>query len=124
MKFYHCAHCGNIIAYINESGVPVVCCGEKMQELIPNSSGAAVEKHLPVVEQEDGKVTVRLSSQQHPMTEAHSIQWIALECRQGNQRKQLAPTDAPEAVFMLASGDEVIAAYAYCNLHGLWRTSC
>jgi len=122
MKFYVCAHCGNIIAYAHASGVSVVCCGEKMGELVPNTTEAAHEKPLPVISVSGTSVTVKVGSVEHPMTEAHSIQWIALETKQGNQRKELKPGDKPEAVFAMVEGDEVVAAYAYCNLHGLWKT--
>lgn len=121
MKFYVCRHCGNIIAYVKSSGVPVVCCGEKMQELIPNSTDAAVEKHVPVIQVEGNHVTVCIGSAAHPMTEAHFIEWIALETNKGNQRKCLVPGDAPKAEFMLNDGETVKTAFAYCNLHGLWK---
>ncbi len=120
-KFLKCAHCGNIIAFVEDKGVPVICCGEKMQELVPNTTDAAVEKHVPVCTVEGNKVTVEVSSVAHPMTEEHWIQWISLETKQGNQRKILTPQDAPKAEFMICDGDEVVAAYAYCNLHGLWK---
>ena len=67
MKFYICNHCGNIIAYVKSSGVPVVCCGEKMQELVPNTTDAAVEKHVPVIQIDGSKVTVTVGSAEHPM---------------------------------------------------------
>lgn len=121
MKFLICKHCGNIVAYVHASGVPVVCCGENMAELIPNTTDAAVEKHVPVIERQEDSVTVRVGSVDHPMTDAHFIQWIALETKMGNQRKELKPGDAPRACFALCKGDEVIDAYAYCNLHGLWK---
>lgn len=121
MKFYVCKHCGNIIAYAKNSGVPVVCCGEPMQELAPNTTDAAQEKHVPVVATENNKITVTVGSVAHPMTEAHYIEWIALQTKQGNQRKQLHPGDEPKACFCICGGDEVEAVYAYCNLHGLWK---
>ncbi len=121
MKFYICSHCGNIIAYVKDQGVPVMCCGQKMEELVPNTTDAAVEKHVPVISVEGSKVTVKVSSVEHPMVDVHYIEWIALETKQGNQRKPLHPGEKPEAVFALADGDEVVAAYAYCNLHGLWK---
>lgn len=121
MKFYICKHCGNIIAYAENSGVPVVCCGEEMNELIPNTTDAAAEKHVPVITQSDRVVVVTVGAAEHPMTEAHFIKWIALETKEGNQRKALLPTAKPVACFALCEGDEVVAAYAYCNLHGLWR---
>lgn len=121
MEFYICKHCGNIIAYVKNSGVPVVCCGEKMTRLVPNTTDASQEKHVPVITVKDNIVTVTVGSVEHPMTQEHHIEWIALHTRQGNQRKPLAPGEKPEACFALCAGDEVINAYAYCNLHGLWK---
>ena len=121
MKFYICKHCGNIVAMVKSSGVPIVCCGEKMTEIIPNTTDAAQEKHIPVVERKDGKLFVTVGSVEHPMTDEHYIEWIAVQTKDGNQRKTLKPGDAPKAVFLLDDGDEVEAVYAYCNLHGLWK---
>jgi superoxide reductase len=123
MKFYICRHCGNIIAYTEASGVSVVCCGEKMQELIPGSVDAAAEKHVPVISVSGNKVTVTVGSVAHPMQEAHYIKWIALETAQGNQRKLLKPGAAPSAEFMICDGDQVVRAYAFCNLHSLWQSN-
>ena len=121
MKFYECEHCGNIIAYVKESGVPVMCCGQKMKELVPGTSDGAYEKHVPVVTVDGDKVIVEVGSVEHPMVEAHYIQWIAIETTKGNQRVELSPTDKPRAEFKLTDGAEFIAAYEYCNLHGLWK---
>ena len=121
MKFYICAHCGNIVAYVKNAGVPVMCCGEKMQELVPGTVDASVEKHLPVITVEGSTVTVRVGSVEHPMAAEHYIEWIALETKEGNQRKALVPGAKPQAVFALADGDSAVAAYAYCNLHSLWK---
>lgn len=121
MTFYKCSHCGNIIAYAVNKGVPVVCCGEKMQEIVPNTTDAASEKHVPVISVEGNLVTVDVGSVAHPMSEEHHIAWIALETEQGNQRKEIAHDAAPKAVFALVEGDKPVAAYAYCNLHGLWK---
>lgn len=121
MKFYVCKHCGNIITYDVNSGVKVVCCGEEMQELVPGTVDASKEKHVPVIERQGNVVTVRVGSIDHPMVEEHYIGWIALETKMGNQRKKLNHTGAPEAKFALLEGDEVVAAYAWCNLHGLWK---
>ena len=123
MKFYICSHCGNIIAYVKDQGVPVMCCGQKMEELVPNTTDAAVEKHVPVISVEGNKVTVKVSSVEHPMVDVHYIEWIALETKQGNQHKTLKPGEKPETMFALAEGDEVVAAYAYCNHHGLWKSA-
>ncbi len=120
-RFYFCKHCGNIIAYAKSSGVPVVCCGEKMQELVPNTTDGAMEKHVPQIKVEGDTVKVTVGSVLHPMGEAHRIEWVSLETEQGNQRKELKVDSAPEVQFALVAGDKVVAAYAYCNLHGLWK---
>ena len=121
MKFYVCEHCGNIIEFVNDSGVPVVCCGEKMKELVPGTVDAAVEKHVPVVTVDGNKVKVVVGEVEHPMLEEHYIGWIAIETKEGMQRKTLKAGQKPEAIFALADGDELVAAYAWCNLHGLWK---
>ncbi len=121
MKFYVCAHCGNIITFVKSSGVPVMCCGEKMQEIVPGTVDAAVEKHLPVVSVEGSQVTVQVGSVEHPMLPEHFIEWIVLETSTGSQMKALTPGEKPQAVFALADGEKAVAAYAYCNLHGLWK---
>ena len=121
MKFYHCTHCGNVIAYCENSGVPVVCCGEKMQELVSGTTDGAHEKHVPVYTVEDNLVTVKVGSAPHVMVPEHYISWIALETKMGNQRKKLTIGGEPEAVFALVPGDEVVNVYEYCNLHGLWK---
>ena len=121
MTFYKCEHCGNIIAHIQDSGIRCHCCGEEMKPLVPNISDGAGEKHVPVVQVEGQTVIVTVGSVAHPMLEAHFIQWILLETREGRQRKALKPGEQPTAVFALAPGDAVVAAYEYCNLHGLWK---
>ena len=118
-KFFICKHCGNIIGMIYASGVPVICCGEPMTLLEANTVDASHEKHVPVVSVDKDRVTVTVGSVPHPMTEEHHIAWIYLETEQGGQRKNLQVGQEPKAVFALAD-DKPIAAYAYCNLHGLW----
>lgn len=121
-KFYICKHCGNMIGMIKSSGVNVVCCGDPMTELKPNTVEASQEKHLPVVTVEGNIVKVKVGSVEHPMTEEHHIAWIYLETEQGGQRKKLAVGSKPEAEFASAGGDKVVGVYEYCNLHGLWLT--
>ena len=121
-KFYICKHCGNMIGMIKSSGVNVVCCGDPMTELKPNTVEASQEKHLPVVTIEGNIVKVKVGSVEHPMTEEHHIAWIYPETEQGGQRKKLAVGSKPEAEFALAGGDKVVGVYEYCNLHGLWLT--
>ena len=120
MTFYKCPHCGNIIAHLEDSGVRCVCCGEEMKPLIPNTSDGAGEKHVPVISIDGRIVTVTVGSVEHPMLEAHHIAWIILETKQGKQRKTLKPGDKPVAKFALTEDDKAVAAYEYCNLHGLW----
>ncbi len=119
-KFFICAHCGKIVAIVKETGVPVMCCGQKMNEIIPGTTDAAVEKHVPVFEVENNIVNVKVGEVEHPMLPEHYIEWISLQTKQGNQRKALKPGDKPEISFALCDGDEVEAVYAYCNLHSLW----
>ena len=120
-QFFICEKCGNMIAMVKSSGVPVMCCGQKMTELIPGTSDGAHEKHVPVFTVEGNQVHVKVGEVAHPMLDAHYIEWISLQTKQGNQRKELHPGEAPEACFALCEGDEVEAAYEYCNLHGLWK---
>ena len=120
-KFYRCKHCGKIIAIVNERPVPTICCGEPMEEIIPNTADGAREKHVPVWKVEGNVVKVVVGEVEHPMIEAHWIEWISLETKFGNQRRVLKPGEAPKAEFALLEGDEVKAVYAYCNLHSLYK---
>ena len=120
-KFYICEHCGKIVALVKESGVPVMCCGQKMDEIIPNTTDAATEKHVPVYSVENNIVKVTVGSVTHPMEQEHYIEWVSVQTKQGNQRKALKPGSEPKVEFALCPGDEVEAVYAYCNLHGLWK---
>ena len=121
MRFFICEHCGNIVEMVKDNGVPEMCCGQKMTELIPGTSDGAVEKHVPVVTVDGNKVSVMVGEVEHPMVDAHYIEWIAIETSKGVQRKMLKPEQAPKAEFMLTDGESVEAVYAYCNLHGLWK---
>ena len=119
-KFYRCSHCGNVIVKVVDAGVPVVCCGEPMQELIPNTVDASNEKHVPVVTRiDDCSIKVEVGSVPHPMLPKHHIAFIYLETENGGIRVDL--TDKPEAVICTCS-NKPVAVYEYCNLHGLWMT--
>ena len=120
-KFYICEHCGKIVAVVRDSGAPLICCGQKMKEIVPGTSDGAAEKHVPVYSVENGIVTVTVGEVKHPMTNEHYIEWVSLQTKQGNQRKLLKPGDAPKVCFAVCDGDEVEAVYAYCNLHKLWK---
>ena len=119
-KIFRCNHCGNIITHLTNSGVPVVCCGEKMVELVPNTTDAATEKHVPDVKVDGKKVIVTVGSVEHPMVEEHFIEWILVETKEGVQVKWLKAGKKPTHEFVLSEGDELVAVYEYCNLHGLW----
>ena len=121
MQFFKCNHCGKIIAIVKGAKVPTMCCGEPMQEIVANTEEAAHEKHIPVVKVEGNIVRVEVGSVAHPMLDVHYIEWIALETKNGNQRKVLKPGQKPEAEFALLEGEEVKAVYEYCNLHGLYK---
>ena len=121
MKFYQCTICGQIAAIVKETGVPLVCCGQEMNELIPGSVDASVEKHVPMIEIDGDKIIVTVGSTPHPMTKEHHIEWVSLQSRFGNQRKALKPGMKPKVCFRVCEGDEILAVYAYCNLHGLWN---
>ena len=120
-KYFICKHCGNIYAAVKQTKVPVMCCGAKMEEIIPGTVEASVEKHVPVYTVEGNLVKVEVGSVEHPMQDVHYIEWISIQTKQGNQRKALVPGQKPEVCFSICDGDEVEAVYAYCNLHGLWK---
>ena len=122
MKFYKCEICGKIVAMVKETPVDTMCCGQAMRELVPGTTDGATEKHVPVYTLEGNTVRVKVGSVEHPMTDAHHIEWIAIETENGNQRKELKPCDKPEATFALVPRDKVKSVYEYCNLHGLWKT--
>jgi superoxide reductase len=120
-RFFICKHCGNIITMMEDQGVPVICCGEKMTELKANTSDGAKEKHVPVIEADGSSVTVSVGSAAHPMLPEHHISWIYLHTNLGGQFKYLEVGAEPKAAFALSEGETLKAAYEYCNLHGLWK---
>ena len=119
-KFYICRHCGNLIGLINDAGVPMMCCGQKMEALVPNTTEAAGEKHLPFVNLENGSVYVRIGEITHPMTEEHYIQWVELIMGPKVYREFLQPGQEPQASFKIDKKEKPVAR-EYCNLHGLWK---
>ena len=120
-KFYICPHCGNIVEMVHDAGVKPFCCGQKMNELIPNTVDASGEKHIPAVKVGEGVVEVNVGSVDHPMVDVHWIEWVQLITDKGSYRKWLNPGEAPNVKFLL-SEEKPVAVYAYCNLHGLWKT--
>ena len=119
-KFFKCRHCGNVVEKVVDSGVAVICCGEKMEELVPNTVEASGEKHIPVVTRIDEcTIKVEVGSVPHPMLPEHHIAFIYVETDKGGIKVDLS--DKPEAVIALGDA-KPIAVYEYCNLHGLWKT--
>lgn len=121
LQMYRCDKCGSIFIVGYKGKGDPVCCGEPMRLLTANTVDAAVEKHVPVVECDGDKVTIKVGSVEHPMLDNHYIASILLETDRCLQVRYNRPSDKPEAVFMLAPGEKPVAAYEYCNLHGLWK---
>ena len=120
-KFYICAHCRNIVEMVYDTDIKLFCCGDEMKELVPNTVEASGEKHIPAVTVKDGLVEANVGSVNHPMESVHWIEWVQLVTDKGSQRKYLKPGEAPNVKFLL-SDEKPLAVYAYCNLHGLWKT--
>jgi len=120
-KFYICPHCGNIVEMVHDAGVKPFCCGQKMNELVPNTVEASGEKHIPAVKVGEASVEVNVGSVDHPMVDVHWIEWVKLVTNKGSYRKWLNPGEAPNVTFLLGE-EKPLAVYAYCNLHGLWKT--
>lgn len=119
-KFYRCEHCGNMVSMMHESGAKIVCCGEEMKLLEPNTRDGAYEKHIPEVEVKGDLVKVQIGSVIHPMTEAHYIEWVYLLTEKGGQVHYFQPGEEPKCSFKLVD-DKAITVYEYCNLHGLYK---
>lgn len=120
-NFLKCNSCGNIILMVEDQGIPIMCCGDEMEVMKANVSDGATEKHVPVICVEGNQVKVTVGSVAHPMIDEHHIAWIFIETTNGGQMKYLNHTGAPEAVFVLAEGEKLVAVYEFCNLHGLWK---
>ncbi len=120
-KFYICPHCRNIAEMIYDTDIPLYCCGDKMEDLIPGSVEASGEKHIPAVTVDGDVLRVNVGSVDHPMEAVHWIEWVQLITDQGSYRKFLKPGEAPNVAFRLM-GEKPLEVYAFCNLHGLWKT--
>lgn len=119
-KFYICEHCKNLVGLINDAGVPMMCCGQKMTKLEAGVVEASKEKHIPEVKVDGNIVNVNVGAIEHPMAEEHLINWVYLQTENGGQRKSLKAGDKPTVSFALVD-EKPVAVYAYCNLHGLWK---
>lgn len=118
-QVYKCELCGNIVEVVHGGVGSLVCCGREMRLLVENTTDAAREKHVPVVEKQDGGIKVVVGSTVHPMEEKHYIEWIELNTGEGTLRQYLKPGEPPEAFFKVTAGP--FSVREYCNLHGLWK---
>ncbi len=118
-KIYRCEKCGNIVQVVHEGGGTLVCCREPMKELPEQTADFKNEKHVPVIEKQNGGYLVKVGSTPHPMTEEHYIEWIELIADGKSYRQYLKPGDKPEAFFNVDAA--TVNAREYCNIHGLWR---
>ena len=121
MKFYKCERCGEIFLVINDAGVVPDCCGAPTELLKTNTVDEVQEKHVPVIERDGKKVTVKVGSVPHPMVPEHHIEWVVLECGKKFQMAYLEPTGEPKAEFLVENADAKLTAYDHCNIHGLWK---
>ncbi|MFH0870265.1 MAG: desulfoferrodoxin [archaeon] len=118
-QVYKCAICGNIVEVLHEGGGTLVCCGQPMNLMKENTTDAALEKHVPVIEKTNTGVKVKVGSVAHPMEEKHHIEWIEIIADEVVYRQFLKPGDRPEAEFCVKA--KKVIAREYCNLHGLWK---
>lgn len=122
VKLFKCPYCGNIVFSVKDSGKSLYCCKQKMERVSPGMIDASAEKHVPVVEIKDGKILAKVGAVEHPMNEDHYIEWIAVETTKSTRQILLKPGTKPEAVFYLDDGDTFKAAWAYCNIHSIWKS--
>lgn len=121
-KYMRCSVCGQIIEVVKDSGAPLICCGEVMEEIKPEVDEKLLgEKHIPVYKIRNGDILVKIGSIPHPSTKEHYIEWITLVTSKGAQTRVLKPGDTPEAIFALSKDEIVTDIYAFCNIHSLWK---
>jgi superoxide reductase len=120
LEVYICEVCGNIVEVLHAGGGELVCCGEPMKLLKANTVDASKEKHVPVIENTDHGIKVKVGSVPHPMEPKHNIEWIEIIADEKAYRAFLNPGDAPEATFCIDAKE--VTARIYCNLHGLWQS--
>ncbi len=118
-QIYKCSLCGNMVSVVHAAGGALVCCNQPMTLLIENTTDAAQEKHIPVIEKVDGGYKVSVGSVLHPMTEDHLIEWIEFTADGKTCCQFLAPDQTPEVIFKTDA--QSVGARAYCSLHGLWK---
>ena len=122
MKIFKCLQCGNILLSLKEGTCIPNCCGKEMKELKENTVDAAVEKHVPVIKKDGNSITITCGEVLHPMEETHYIEFMILETNRNSYLHYLKAGEEPISKFTLSNDEKVVAAYAYCNLHGLWKS--
>jgi len=120
-EVYKCETCGIIIEVVHSGGGTLICCGKNMKKMVENTTDAATEKHVPVIEISNGTVTVKVGDVAHPMADDHYIEWIEILADDKVYRQYLKPGDTPETTFNITAA--AITARAYCNLHGQWSAT-
>jgi len=121
LQVYKCNVCGNIVEIMHAGGGTLVCCNQEMELLKENTTDAAQEKHVPVIEKTENGVRVKVGSAPHPMEDKHYIEWIELIADGKTHIKHLKPGEAPEAEFCVKA--DTMTAREYCNIHGFWKGS-
>lgn len=121
-QIWKCEICGNIIEVLHEGADALVCCGQPMTLQNENNIDASKEKHVPIIEENEQGVIIKIGSVEHPMEAEHYIEWIEISTDKGSSKKYLNPGEKPEAVFPVKVGTGKIKARAYCNIHGLWKS--
>jgi superoxide reductase len=119
LQVYKCSVCGNQVEVTAVGGGTLVCCNKPMDLMAENTTDAAQEKHVPVMERVDGGIKVKVGSVPHPMQKEHWIEWIEVIAGGKTYRQFLEPGEPPEAVFPI--DDQQLNVRAFCNLHGLWK---
>lgn len=120
LEIYKCNVCGNIVEVVHAGAGGLVCCGQPMTLMVENTTDAAREKHIPVLEETAKGAKIKVGTIAHPMEEKHFIEWIEVITDGKTARQSLKPGDSPEAVFAGEAG-KITTVRAYCNLHGLWK---
>ena len=122
-RIFKCNKCGQIVIKIIDKDIDIICCGQPMEEVVPGTVDAALEKHVPVVTFNGNNVLVEVGEVEHPSIPEHYIQEIGIFTKDGMARKALKPGDKPAAEFALHEGDEFVEAFAHCNIHGVWESN-
>lgn len=123
LKLYRCRICGNLVAMVEDMGPVPMCCNTEMRPVNANTVDAATEKHVPVIHKDGNRITVSVGEFNHPMGADHYIKWVILLTDSGGYYKALYPGMEPAVEFTPEPSEKVTAAYAYCNLHGLWMAN-